>query len=386
MNFPRIAIITPGTFPIPSGASSSVERVVEYTAGLAAAYVNATIYGKQWPDQQEHDCIKGVRYERVRAVNQRQYLQRVLRRVVADAPDIVQIENRPKSVLAIRKALPSAQVWLNLHSTSFVHPAHISARTLRQSIRLADRIFVNSRYLYEQIVRVSPQAAPRIVINPLGVDVDRFISRWTVEGARISSENKLIRGWEKRRIILFAGRLIPLKGVHHLLRAAPHVIKRHPDVLIVIVGSASYGRNRKTAYVRRLKRLGRLYPQHVRFVPYVPHEEMPVWYAMADIAVVPSVKREAFGLVNVEAMAAGVPVVAASVGGIREVIVDGVTGLLLPPRQLSSHLSKTLNELLADAVRLERMGRAGVQHVHTLFTWQHTADRWGKEAAAALRL
>ncbi|MGZ9585265.1 glycosyltransferase family 4 protein [Paenibacillus marinisediminis] len=386
MRLPRVAVVTPGTFPIPSGASSSVERVVEYVVSLASNRVAARIYGKQWPGQAKTDTVRGVSCERVRASNNRKYIQSIIRLLVEDQPDIIQIENRPRFVLAVRRALPSARIWLNLHSTTFMQSRHISNRMLRMALRTADRIFVNSRFLYEQVVRAVPESSSHIVINPLGVDGSRFISRWCEAGAERSFSGKQLHGWEQRRIILFVGRLIPLKGVHHLLQAVPSVVHRHEDALFVIVGGVSYGRNRKTRYVRRLERLGRRYPQHVRFIPYVSHEEIPSWYAMAELAVVPSVEREAFGLVNVEAMATGIPVVATRVGGIQEVVTDQVTGLLIAPQHLTNRLAEAINHLLEDAALRERMGRAGVVHVESSFTWQRTADRWADEVYARMNL
>ncbi|MBN3525566.1 glycosyltransferase family 4 protein [Paenibacillus apiarius] len=379
MRLPKVAVITPGTFPIPSGSSSSVERVVEYVASLASDRMEARIYSKQWFGQERYGTVRGVPCERVSAGSSRMYLQGVMQQLRAFAPDIIQVENRPRFVLPLIRSFPDSRVWLSLHSTTFINPKHIARRMLRLALRSADRIFVNSRYLFNQVATACPECASRIIINPLGVDGERFISRWTGDGERRVQAGKQMQGWEHRDIIMYVGRIIPLKGVHCLLRAVPQVIEKHPQALFVIVGSAFYGSLRKTAYVRRLERIGRKYPHHVRFVPYVPHEEVPKWYALADMAVVPSVAREAFGLVNLEAMASGVPVVATRVGGIQEVVKDGVTGLLVPPFRLKEHLTGALLRMLGDSDMRRRMGEAAVRHVQTQFTWKQTAERWADE-------
>jgi spore coat protein SA len=111
-------------------------------------------------------------------------------------------------------------------------------------------------------------------------------------------------------------------------------------------------------------------------VPFVPHEEISAWYALADLLAVPSLRREAFGLVNLEAMASGVPVVASRVGGIQEVVRDGVTGLLVPPYRLPVQLASAFVRLLRDREALRRMGEAADRHVRGMFTWKQTAERW----------
>lgn len=382
MGLRKIAVITPGSFPIPSGFSSSVERVVEYMVGLASDRVEARIYAKKWKYQEPFGDIRGVPCERIKAVGTRMYVRGVIRSLARFKPDIIQVENRPRFVLAMKRSFPHKRIWLSMHSTTFMSRKNIPPKLLRSSLRAADRIIVNSNYLYHMVARVCPECASRIIVNWIGVDGEQFRSRWSEEMEKRRIEVKRLRGWDKRDIIMYVGRLIPLKGVYHLLKSVPRVIARHPQALFIIIGSARYGLNCKTDYVRKLKRLGRKYPRHVKFVPYVSYRDIPNWYTLADIVVVPSVTREAFGLVNLEAMASGVPVLATRVGGIREVVVDGVTGVLVPPNRLDRHLARELSCLLDDESRRREMGESGIKHVHKNFTWQNTAQRWADEICA----
>ncbi|WP_195575828.1 glycosyltransferase family 4 protein, partial [Paenibacillus sp. 1001270B_150601_E10] len=237
MRLPRVAVITPGTFPIPSGASSSVERVVEYVVGLASDRIEARIYARLWPGQEYYGMVRGVPCERVRGPGGSRYILGVISKLRQFDPDLIQVENRPRFVLTIKQAMPEKTIWLNLHSTTFMSRQHIPARKLRQAFRTAERIFVNSRYLYQQVVQRAPDCASKVVINPLGVDGDRFKTRWDEEGERRYIAGKQMQGWSHRKVILYVGRLIPLKGVHHLLQLIPKLKHAHPDVLLVIVGS-----------------------------------------------------------------------------------------------------------------------------------------------------
>ncbi|PZM62014.1 glycosyltransferase family 4 protein [Paenibacillus dendritiformis] len=372
----KVAILTPGSYPYPSGSSSSVERVVENVAGLVSSRADIRVYGRRWPGQAESESVRGVKVERVGPVSLRFYVYEAMRRIAQFQPDIIQIENRPRYIPLMKRHFPHAHIWLQLHSTTFMHRQAISPAGLRRALSAADQIFVNSRYLERRVTRAYPGCREKTAINLLGVDVERFPSRWTEEGIQRYTEGKRARGWEGRDIVLYVGRLIPQKGVWELLQAVPRVIREHPRALFVIVGGASYGLNRKTAYVRRLERFASKYPHHIRMVPFVPHEEVPAWYALADLLAVPSLRREAFGLVNLEAMASGVPVVASRVGGIQEVVRDGETGLLVPPYRLPVRLASALVRLLRDREALRQMGETADRHVRSTFTWKQTAERW----------
>jgi spore coat protein SA len=183
-------------------------------------------------------------------------------------------------------------------------------------------------------------------------------------------------GYTGKKIILYAGRLREIKGVHHLLEAMPRLAAQYPDAVLLVVGGAFYGSKRTTDYVRKLHRMARSLPRNVRFVPYVPHEQMPEWFRLADVAVMPSPRREAFGLVNVEAMASAVPVVAADSGGMREIILHEETGYLVPVGYLSGGIADAVGRLLADQELARRMGEQAAQRVREQFTWESAAVRW----------
>ena len=137
------------------------------------------------------------------------------------------------------------------------------------------------------------------------------------------------------RVALFAGRLEPLKGAQILLDAAAWLRARRrasptspwssPATTAVTARSDDRGGERRRLE-RHAARIG--LADHVRFVGAVPHEQLADYYAMADVCVVPSL-TESFGLVALEAQALGTPVVAAAVGGLREIVEDGVTGYLV---------------------------------------------------------
>lgn len=176
-------------------------------------------------------------------------------------------------------------------------------------------------------------------------------------------------------MILFVGRLRRIKGVEKILQAMPFIIQAVPDILLIIAGSAFYGSNRKTNYVEHLYRLAKEFPDHVRFLAFIPHEQIHVWFKAAEIVLVPSIGQEAFGLVNVEAMACGVPVIASNIGGMPEVIEHGKTGYLVNTKNLDTELAKYVIQLLNNPKKIKQMGLNCVNSVSENFTWEKSASR-----------
>jgi spore coat protein SA len=376
MSRPRIAFVTPGAFPLPSPNSSSVERVVEKLVPLLTPTVQARIYGRLGRKLPRVGKLGGAECERYPAANKNLYLQSVGKSLVHYKPHVTEVENRPGTVLKLKRMRPGSRVWLHLHSSTFIGARAIKPAKLVQSLGAAEKIIVNSEFLRDIVARRVPQYSHKLNVVYPGVDTERFISQYSTDGANRRERLRASHGWEGRSVILFMGRLIKIKGVHHLLRLMPELIRQHPSALLVIVGGAFYGSTRTTSYVRKLHNIGRTMRGHVRFVPYVPYTEVPDWFLAADVAVVPSSNREAFGLVNVEAMSCGLPVVATRAGGMKEIIEHGVTGYLVEPGEVESEMRNYLLNLLQDDELRLTMGMKSRERVEQKFTWRHSAARW----------
>ncbi len=169
--------------------------------------------------------------------------------------------------------------------------------------------------------------------------------------------------------LVFCGRLNsakPHKTLDVLLKAMPLILELHAVELNII------GTGPRLDEYAALARSLRLEPS-VHFLGHVEHSHLPTYYSNADLFVLPSI-RESFGLVLVEAMACGLPVVATRVGGLPEVVEEGVTGLLVPPNDPKA-LAGAINSLLDDPQRMRSMGAKGRQRVVEHFTWDKVAER-----------
>lgn len=192
-------------------------------------------------------------------------------------------------------------------------------------------------------------------IIPNGIDIARFRDPeplpWAADG---------------RPRILFVGRFTePRKGFKYLLRALPLVQQQFPDARLVVVGT---GRADKFEGV-----MERYDVRGVDFVGHIPFAELPRYYASCDVFCAPSVSRESFGIVLLEAMAASKPVVAGDNPGYASVLTHGREGLLVPPKDPQA-LALALVRLLADAALRRALGVAGRQSA-ARYDWSRLAQQ-----------
>jgi D-inositol-3-phosphate glycosyltransferase len=175
------------------------------------------------------------------------------------------------------------------------------------------------------------------------------------------------------RIILFVGRLQPLKAPDVLIDAVAEVVRRRPQlrdrIRLVIIGSPS---GPQSTWADALPEAIRDHGLDEQIIvrPHSPRPELFRWYCVADIVGVPSY-NESFGLVALEAQACGRPVVATDVGGLRHAVRAGETGLLVDGHD-PSRWADALIELLDDPGRARRFGREGALHA-ARFSWDNTA-------------
>jgi phosphatidylinositol alpha-mannosyltransferase len=180
-------------------------------------------------------------------------------------------------------------------------------------------------------------------VIPNGIDFPRFFKRYP----------PLPQFMDDRPTVLFVGRLEKRKGLKFLLRAWPMVLERQPDARLIVVG-----RGRPLEGYRRFAARQGWSPQDVVFAGYVPSEELPRYYQACDVFCAPNTGQESFGIVLLEAMAAGAPIVASDIPGYRDVLSNGVQGLLVEPQNPGA-LADGICRLLANPEVRASMRRAG---------------------------
>lgn len=293
------------------------------------------------------------------------YEQWVLRQIARLRPDMIQIENRPRladGVLRLRRQttfLQTAKVILNLHSTTFLGPMHGSQKLMGQTLRDVDAVVVNSYYLKRATARrlgIGDSSFPATVIYP-GVDLRRF-------GAQ-SSGGSLPRPLR----LIFVGRVIQLKGVAVLIEAVSQLVCRGIPVRLTIVGRTPPW---ERSYGLRVHQASRTLP--IEWKGFVSPRRLPKLLTNHDLLVLPSQRREAFGLVNLEAMAAGLPVIGSRVGGIPEVVTKD-SGVLVDDYHSPTAFANAIAQLVQKP-QLYRKLKAGATKRSKEFTWQNTASNF----------
>jgi D-inositol-3-phosphate glycosyltransferase len=242
-----------------------------------------------------------------------------------------------------------------------------------QVVAAADRLVANTDEEGHQLVDLYDAHPDQVVTVPPGVDLDVFSP-----GPR-SAARRALGVPDDAYLLLFVGRIQPLKAPDVLLRAAARLLALQPSlrdrlVVAVVGGPSGAGLAQPRALQALAEQLG--ISDVVRFVDPVPQDQLPDWYRAADLTVVPSYS-ESFGLVAIESQACGTPVVAASVGGLRTAVSDGLSGVLVEGHDPDDY-ARVLADLAAQPARRTALGRGAVEHAARF--------GWGATAAAMLHV
>lgn len=232
-------------------------------------------------------------------------------------------------------------------------------------IAAADCVIVSSEYEADELIGHYRADPGRVCINPPGIDLRLFRP-----GDRAAARSKLGMGDEP--LILFAGRIQPLKGADVAVRALATVRESLPGARLALVGGPSGpdGEAELAAVRREAARLGA--EGAVTFYGPRPHREMPLFYQAADALAAPS-RSESFCLVAVEAQACGTPVAAANVGGLRYVVSDRRSGILVDGWEAADY-GRALLSILRSPARREELS-AGATANAERFGWGLSTER-----------
>lgn len=225
----------------------------------------------------------------------------------------------------------------------------------------ADVIISPSEY-YINESRFLGKYRDKIVAIPYGVNIEEFDISYSKEKCRAKLGFPI-----DENIILFVGNLIAYKGPEVLVKAMPRIVKEVPNTKLIFVGSGEM----KEELKRLSKNLG--VNKYVKFAGFVEGNLKSMHYRAADVFCLPStLSTESFGIVNLEAMACGIPIVASKIGGIPAVVKDGENGLLVPPKD-SRVLADAIIYLLENENRREKMGKDGRKKAED-YSWSRIAE------------
>ena len=224
----------------------------------------------------------------------------------------------------------------------------------------------------DRLVAVSDEMGQALAQNGIGPCRTIFNGMQPVSAPSASVVSSLSERFDLagRRIVMFGGRIDRLKGGLELLEALALVAREVPDVVLLLVGDALPGFFEEMVALAGRNGVGQ--DRLVR-TGWLSGEELRAAYALSDVVVSPSLCFESFGLVNLEAMAAGLPVVASMWGGPSDVVKDGETGFLVNPLQ-TAVLADRLLRVLQDGALAERMGAAGRARAADVFSLERHLD------------
>lgn len=256
-----------------------------------------------------------------------------------------------------------------LHGAEVTVPGRLpgSRLALRRVLLGARRVVAFGGYPAAEAERAAGRALPLTVV-PCGIDSSRF--RPLDDGER--SEVRARHGLHDGPLVLSLSRLVPRKGMDVLIDAAAHLAARVPELQVAIAGS---GRDRD-----RLEKRVASTGAPVTFLGRIPEEELAEVHGAADVYAMlcrsrwGGLEQEGFGIVFLEAAAAGVPQVAGDSGGASEAVADGETGFVVPPTDVQA-VADALERLLSDTDLRDRMGAAGRTRAVERFDYDHLAPQ-----------
>ncbi|MFZ5640001.1 MAG: glycosyltransferase family 4 protein [Bacillota bacterium] len=365
----RLAFICPEMLPLPAIRGGGTEALIDGVTPIIAKKHELTVLSVTDPALPVREVFQGAKYVRFPG---KYYWSSIVNYLRRQPPfDVVHVFNRPRRVYAYKQASPASRFVLSLHNEVF-SPQLLSDADGLNCIKSVETIMTVSDYIGSTVSRRFPMAAGKLKTVYSGVDLNRYRPVWGAGEKRAALRAKF--GLTDKKVIFFVGRLKPKKGPHLLIEALKQVLPKHPDAMLVIVGSRWFSDNTVDDYVRKLYNLSNPVKDKIIFTNYVPQDDMPDYFVMGDVFVCPSQWQEPLARVHYEAMAAGVPVITTNRGGNAEVIKHLHNGLLVNDYKNPSAFARAIDTLLSNPGLAGLLARNGRDMAEKRFSFARVAE------------
>ena len=374
----KIAIITGSARPIPATRGGATQTMMTHLIDVNEQqkkndfiiYSYFDVEAEMISHQYQHsefryyhahntfDLLCGLPYRLLRKASRgRTYMKTnfirwCIKRIKEDKPDVIVIEGNYFQTLQLKNAL-NIPLILHMH----IDGLHTGTDHGKNIVSACKGIFVISDYCRKRVAQIDPAQATKVHVLKNAIDVDHFNTDGRMAFRRKYRAEHGIG--EDAAVIAYCGRLDENKGVKEALEAFSMLEAK--NTYMYIIGSSAYRDGKKNAYVRELEKLAGSLDNRVIFTGYISQEELPNYYAVADISVVPSKCQEAAGNVIIEAMACKLPVVTTKQGGIPEYADPSCCILVDCDEKLPVHLKEALATLIDNKELYQNMQKSARQ-------------------------
>ena len=361
-------MLTSGVLPFPAERGGAVEMRLSFYVDYNEKYVKdeITIYSvkpmkkmgvsTQYTHYYYVDTtsllskIKSKWYSFMRKKNENKYyhekieyfFSECLKDIKKKQYDFIFLHNRPGYALRLN-GITRARIVAHL-GNDYICPDIPMAKEIKT---YCDAIWTCSDFIRKRVDMVKTTKNVPVTTIHNAIDVGRFVN------AQPKSRKDL--GFtDEDFVIVYNGRLTEYKGVIEIIQSLQILAERYHNIKLLIIGASFYGRDKEdTPFIKRLKEYAKGLEQRILFTGFVDYAEMPSYLKMADIAILPSMWEEPFGLTIVEAMASGLPLITTKSGGIPEICHD--VAIILEREQIIPSIVKAIQYLYSSPQECNRL-------------------------------
>lgn len=371
----NIAIITTGILPVPAIKGGAVETLIDilinYNEDHREHFI--TIFGTYDKEFEKMDFSKYKRTEFV-LTNNNSFVTKVKRKIFQythnsfyynyyldffaaevskkiahGSYDVLVSENRPGFILALRKKF-NGRLFLHLHYDNLYKGVEFA----EEVVSACTGVLAVSSYIKERVCTLeSSKGKVNVVYN--GIDLEKFRE---ISDANITRAQFKLK--EEDFVIVFTGRIEPIKGIKELLEAFAS-IKEYPDMKLLIVGSASVTDLSKNQYLGEINKISSALGDRVIFTGYQQYKDIPAILQLCNLSVIPSVCEEAFPLTALESLSSGLPIIATRSGGMPEAVDDNCSIILEKDEHLVENLIRSILKIYKDRNLQQDMSKHAVE-------------------------
>lgn len=385
-----VAVITPGSLPVPPVLGGGIETVVyDYAkANTQQKFIIVSALDGGLPATEideygiEHIRIRNKSYDNFELVFQHEYwirynryIYRACAALKARQVNVVHVHNMPHWVPIIRQQLGSKIKIILTNHNEKINQERYAQNRLVQIMAAVDMVVYPSQRIAElDLLEKNPQYRSKVKVIYNGVNTDVFRKYTLSEIEKVKKKYGLF----SQKIVVFIGRLVKEKAADEVLAAMQEVVRVEKDAVLVITGSSFFGKGKQTPYVKKLQALAEPIRDNVVFTGFIDVADIPVLYSMSSVFVSPVIWDDPSPKTIYEAAACCTPIISTQRGGIPEIVKNGESAILLETPYTTGELAEVIIDILREPDTGLLLGQQARARMLERFTVPKIAREWAK--------